>query len=654
MASDPVHDADALLRTGDPAGALRRLEAALDTPQASVIRARATAQLGRWGEARDDASRALAEGSGEVRIAALTVIAGAEARDGRVGPARKRLSEARHATNAATQPYFAGLAFAQTAHLEFQLGRGEEADSAVGRAELAFRMAEAGDMLGSLWLLRGQVRLDRGDMDGAKLSFQDAASLFRRLGHRAGKAWAHLGQARWLLQRGNLGAADDHARSAVDLFRALDHPLGEGHALDMRGEVTRRRGRAADAARTYGKALAVLRQTDDVGIESRLHLALTLLAQDRHSDARDALEPVLADAERLKHRRHLATIHACLLATAAELRDHERFVHHLRETRDLLEETGVITADAARAASDAGASASQRRDTASLSRAVRSYGLALTCWHHLRDDQAAVEQARSLRLLADRDAPVPCGDWDLIKLIGYGAMGEVWLARHHHRDTEAAVKLMLRGEANNRRLATLIAAEVRAVAGLHHPHIVDVLDYGHLSPTAEVLTSGRQRALTPWFTITLARGGTLEERCGHLNWSDCHRVLVALLDALAHAHARGVVHLDLKPANVLLDPRPDGDQVLLTDFGLAGALASFTGSPGLLGTPHTMSPEQFEQDRSNFGPWTDMYALGCLAYHLVQGRPPFPGRTVETLRQAHLHDAPPPLQARIAVPMSRV
>jgi len=651
MHTDPLQAAEELLRRGDPRGAMASLEGHSGGAKGAVLRAEAMALLGSWARARDHASEALSFNVGQVRVAALVLIAAGEAREGRLGAARKRLADARQAAlGDVDKPLHAALVFAQTARIEVQLGRGTEADAAIERAELACRLADAPQLIGRLWLLRATTRLDRGDVEGAKLSLQEAQALFRRLEHRGGQGWAHLGQARWLLRRGKLGHADDHASNAVRRFRELGNPLGEGFALDLRGEVARARGHRADAARTYGKAIAVLRQTDDPALEPRLHLALTLLDQGRSQDARDAFEPVLADAERLKRRRLLPTLHACLLATAAAAGDHEHFVHHLREANDLLDETGSATADAARGAHAAGTAAGQRRDVASLSRAVRAHGLALRIWHHLRDDQAAVEEARTLRRLAERDAPIPCGDWDLVELIGYGAMGEVWRARHHHRHTEAAVKLMLRGEAGNRRLAALIAAEVRAVAGLHHPHVVEVLDHGHLSPTTEVLTSGRQRAQTPWFAVTLARAGTLEPRCGHLNWDDCRRILLALLDALAHAHARGVIHLDLKPGNVLLDPREDGEQVLLTDFGLAGALAAFTGSTGLLGTPYTMSPEQFDQDRSRFGPWTDLYALGCLGYHLVQGRPPFPGRGVERLRKAHQTQAPPPLQARVAVP----
>ena len=150
-----------------------------------------------------------------------------------------------------------------------------------------------------------------------------------------------------------------------------------------------------------------------------------------------------------------------------------------------------------------------------------------------------------------------------------------------------------------------------------------------------------------------ASGGSLEGLTPS-GWEELRSVLLGLLAALAHAHARGVVHRDLKPANVLVcgpdDLRPG---LKLTDFGIAhaatrGAVADADDTQGPLqnaatGTPHYMAPEQFEGRWRDFGPWTDLYALGVLAYELASNTLPFDGDNVIALAWKHLREDVPPL-----------
>jgi serine/threonine protein kinase len=115
-----------------------------------------------------------------------------------------------------------------------------------------------------------------------------------------------------------------------------------------------------------------------------------------------------------------------------------------------------------------------------------------------------------------------------------------------------------------------------------------------------------------------------------MTWGPLRAMLLAVLDGLAHAHARGVIHRDIKPANILLFPG-EGIQAKLGDFGIAWAEGR--GPVGAMGTPSTMAPEQIEGDWRSFGPWTDLYALGCMAWRLATGRRAYGGQdSSEVLR----------------------
>ncbi len=125
--------------------------------------------------------------------------------------------------------------------------------------------------------------------------------------------------------------------------------------------------------------------------------------------------------------------------------------------------------------------------------------------------------------------------------------------------------------------------------------------------------------------------------------------MLSLLDALAHAHARGVVHRDIKPGNVLLGG--SWHEVKLTDFGLAHALHGPSMSEDdVIGTPSYMAPEQFRGQWRDYGPWTDLYSLGCLVYSLATGSPPFGRVKGNAARAAHLVRPVPPLVPKHPLP----
>ncbi|MDP6934213.1 MAG: serine/threonine-protein kinase, partial [Myxococcota bacterium] len=216
------------------------------------------------------------------------------------------------------------------------------------------------------------------------------------------------------------------------------------------------------------------------------------------------------------------------------------------------------------------------------------------------------------------------GPFDLIEILGKGGMGEVWSGIHRDQGVAVAVKVLTDEGARDPFFTSAFRNEVRAVAGLTHPHIVMVLDYGVVSQRAESDSGGRIVAGSPYLAMELAHAGSLYPHRGCLEWDEIRDILLCLLDALGHAHARGVIHRDLKPHNVLLgsdqDVRPG---VKLTDFGLAFA-GQQEGTDDAMGTPRYMAPEQAEGRWRDHGPWTDLYGLGRVALALVWGKPLWP------------------------------
>ncbi|MFT4626541.1 MAG: hypothetical protein ACI8PZ_005218 [Myxococcota bacterium] len=221
------------------------------------------------------------------------------------------------------------------------------------------------------------------------------------------------------------------------------------------------------------------------------------------------------------------------------------------------------------------------------------------------------------------------GPFELLRPLASGGMGQVWRGTHRPTGLPVAVKVLPAGRTGPR-FAEAVAREVRVVAGLDHPHIVVIVDQGTLSPTAAAASEGRVAAGSPAFVMELA-AGTLEDWLAdrYPSWADVRQVLLQVLMALAHAHARGVVHLDLKPANVL---RFDGDgsaRWKLSDFGIARRVDEDQGTRRRVsGTPGYMAPEQMAGRTRLTGPWTDLYAVGCLAWRLLTGRTGVPDPSI--------------------------
>jgi tetratricopeptide (TPR) repeat protein len=233
--------------------------------------------------------------------------------------------------------------------------------------------------------------------------------------------------------------------------------------------------------------------------------------------------------------------------------------------------------------------------------------------------------------------------------IGRGGMGQVRAAVHVASGTPVALKVLPAAKARHERYFESFRREVRHAAALDHASIARVLDYGEIPADVDAASGGELPEGSPWFVMERVDGGTLAPLRGNTTWARAQTVLADVLAGLAHAHARRVLHRDIKPTNVLLTT--DG-RARLVDFGIAVGLdAGVAEGESNLGTPSYMAPEQFLGDWRDFGPWTDLYALGCLAWALLCGDPPHgvQKQWVPAAR-AHLNGTIGPFQPASPVP----
>ncbi len=238
-------------------------------------------------------------------------------------------------------------------------------------------------------------------------------------------------------------------------------------------------------------------------------------------------------------------------------------------------------------------------------------------------------------------------------------MGEVWRAHHATRRDAVAIKVLDPARRPTARAIASIHREVRAIASLDHPGIIRIHDYGEL-PHAIDAEDIHWNHGAPFFVMEYADGGALHQISHTLSWPEMRKLLLAILEALAHAHSRGVIHRDLKPSNILLRQGSVAiDDLMISDFGLAYALgqeehelqASKRSRAFLVGTPAYMAPEQIQHALRDLGPWTDLYALGCMAWQLVHGQPPFGLHdSDDQIMRRHLHDSLPAWAPKLRVP----
>jgi hypothetical protein len=241
------------------------------------------------------------------------------------------------------------------------------------------------------------------------------------------------------------------------------------------------------------------------------------------------------------------------------------------------------------------------------------------------------------------------GAYRVLQQIGEGGMGSVWIAEHITLGRRAALKVLHPAFSNRPDIVTRFFNEARAATAISDPGIVQIFDFGeHVDGSAYIV-------------MELLDGEPLDRRLtreGTLALHDALRLMRQVAGTLGAAHARGIVHRDLKPENVYIvrDPEvPGGERAKVLDFGIA----KLVGDPGVgvktqtaavMGTPSFMSPEQC-RGAGEVDQRSDVYALGCVLFALVTGRPPFQAAGVGDVIAMHLREpAPAPSQLRPGIP----
>jgi serine/threonine protein kinase len=235
------------------------------------------------------------------------------------------------------------------------------------------------------------------------------------------------------------------------------------------------------------------------------------------------------------------------------------------------------------------------------------------------------------KILADK--------YTIEELIGSGGMCDVYLATHTVMGKQVAVKVLKPALAADSTIAQRFEQEARAASRIHHPHAINVMDYG--------IGEGN----IPFIVMEFVRGLTLGEllrKEGAISVERAADILRQACGALDVAHSVGVVHRDIKPDNIIIAEYDGADWVEVVDFGVAkiqedvNRRINLTGANIIVGTPRYMSPEQCEEKPVDAR--SDIYSLGIVLYEMLSGEAPFKGDSSTRLLVAHAHEPPEPLR----------
>jgi serine/threonine-protein kinase len=211
------------------------------------------------------------------------------------------------------------------------------------------------------------------------------------------------------------------------------------------------------------------------------------------------------------------------------------------------------------------------------------------------------------------------GRYRVLRLLGVGGMGTVYLVEHVEIRRQFAAKLLSSEYAGSRTTIERFMKEARMVASIRHPHVIEIIDFGHTDDGM------------PFFVMELLEGEDLADvikREQRIAWPHARDILLQTLDALAAAHALGIIHRDIKPQNIFCVARPGAEPFIkLLDFGIAKAIhpassdERLTQTGAIMGTAHYMSPEQANGEPLD--PRTDLYSTGVVGFELLTGDVPF-------------------------------
>ncbi len=222
--------------------------------------------------------------------------------------------------------------------------------------------------------------------------------------------------------------------------------------------------------------------------------------------------------------------------------------------------------------------------------------------------------------------------YQIIKKIGQGGMANVYLASHIGLEREVALKVLSPGLSDDETLGQRFLSEARIVAKLAHPHIIQIYDVNQVNNHH-------------YLAMEYVPAGELTDRLGsELALTQIIKITKQVLGALASAHNNGYIHRDIKPANILFRKN---DSAVLTDFGIARAMdvdSGMTIAGSLVGTPGYMSPEQARGEKLDHR--SDLYSVGVLFFHMLEGKVPFKGDTPMGTAMRHITDPVPFLDSQ--------
>jgi tRNA A-37 threonylcarbamoyl transferase component Bud32 len=219
------------------------------------------------------------------------------------------------------------------------------------------------------------------------------------------------------------------------------------------------------------------------------------------------------------------------------------------------------------------------------------------------------------------------GKYDIVKPLGKGAMGIVYLAHDTILERDVALKVMVASIADDPELKTRFEREAKAVARMTHPNVVNVFDLGSHTDGSPFIAMELLKGMDLQKAVRTPPPLTLERKVN---------IIVQVLAGLAHAHQAGIVHRDIKPANIFINQ--DGT-VKIMDFGVARlTTASMTGTGNIVGTADYMSPEQVKGAKVDGR--SDLFSVGCMLYELLAGRRPFHSDNLMAIFYKITHEEP--------------